>query len=48
MTAEYKFMQKIISQKEGTIYSNIEEGFKTDLLKQRAQILEEYIFILQE
>ena len=48
VTAEYKFMQKIISQKEGTIYSNIEEGFKRDLLKQRAQILEEYIFILQE
>ena len=40
---EFSFIQEIISNKQGTMYLNIEQGLKTNLLKQRALILQEYI-----
>ena len=40
---EFSFIQKIISNKQGTMYLNVEQGLKTNILKQRALILQEYI-----
>ncbi len=40
---EFSFIQKIINNKQGTMYLNVEQGLKTNILKQRALILQEYI-----
>ena len=40
---EFSFIRKIINNKQGTMYLNVEQGLKTNILKQRALILQEYI-----
>ena len=45
---EFSFIQKIISNKQGTMYLNVEQGLKTNLLKQRALILQEYIETIKD
>ena len=46
--AEYELIDKIISYKQGTMYSNVREGLRTDILKQRALKLKEYINIYND
>lgn len=46
--AEYELIDKIISYKQGTMYSNVKEGLRTDILKQRALKLKEYINIYND
>ena len=46
--AEYELIDKIISYKQGTMYSNVREGLRTDILKQRALKLKEYINIYSD
>ena len=40
---EFSFIQKITNNKQGTMYLNVEQGLKTNILKQRALILQEYL-----
>lgn len=40
---EFSLIQEIINSKQGTMYLNVEQGLKTNLLKQRALILQEYL-----
>ena len=46
--AEYELIDKIISYKQGTMYSNVREGLRTGILKQRALKLKEYINIYSD
>ena len=46
--AEYELIDRIISYKQGTMYLNVKEGLKTDILKQRALKLQEYINIYND
>ncbi|MEE3349409.1 MAG: lysozyme inhibitor LprI family protein [Candidatus Gastranaerophilaceae bacterium] len=45
---EFSFIQKITNNKQGTMYLNVEQGLKTNILKQRALILQEYIETLND
>ena len=46
--AEYELIDRIISYKQGTMYLNVKEGLKTDILKQRALKLQEYVNIYND
>ena len=45
---EFSFIQKITNNKQGTMYLNVEQGLKTNILKQRALILHEYVETLND
>lgn len=45
---EFSFIQKITNNKQGTMYLNVEQGLKTNILKQRALILQEYVETLND
>lgn len=45
---EYMLIDTVVSYKQGTMYLNFREGWKTELLKQRALILREYLNTLQD
>ena len=44
---EYGFINSLTSYTQGTMYLNTKEGWKTEILKQRALILREYLNILK-
>lgn len=45
---EYTLIDTIIAYKQGTMYLNFCEGWRTELVKQRALILRQYLNTLQE
>lgn len=45
---DYSFIDSVISYKQGTMYQNFREGWRTEILKQRALILREYLNTLKE
>ncbi len=45
---EYTLIDTVVSYKQGTMYLNFREGWRTEILKQRALILKEYLNTLQE
>lgn len=45
---DYELIDAVISYKLGTMYLNIREGWRTEILKRRALILKEYLNTLRE
>lgn len=45
---DYKLIDSLISHKQGTMYLNFREGWKTEIVKQRALILREYLNTVKE
>lgn len=45
---EYTLIDTVVPYKQGTMYLNFREGWRTELVKQRALILREYLNTLQE
>lgn len=45
---EYTLIDTIIAYKQGTMYLNFCEGWRTELVKQRALILRQYLNTIQE
>lgn len=46
--SEFDLISRIINNKQGTMYLNVKEGLKTDIIKQRALKLKEYIDIYND
>lgn len=44
----YNLIDSVVSYKQGTMYLNVREGWKTEIVKQRAIILREYLNTLKE
>lgn len=44
----YNLIDSVVSYKHGTMYLNVREGWKTEIVKQRALILREYLNTLKE
>lgn len=44
---EYGFINSLTSYTQGTMYLNTKEGWRTEILKQRAFVLREYLNILK-
>lgn len=40
---EYNYIDKILENKQGTMYLNVNKGLKVDIVKQRALKLQEYL-----
>ena len=47
MDKEYEFINSLTSYTQGTMYLNTKEGWRTEILKQRAFALREYLNILK-
>lgn len=47
MDKEYEFINSLTSYTQGTMYLNTKEGWRTEILKQRALILREYLNIFK-
>lgn len=45
---DYELINSVISYKQGTMYLNFREGWRTEIVKQRALILREYLNTLKE
>ena len=45
---DYALINSVISYKQGTMYLNFREGLRTEIVKQRALILREYLNTLKE
>ncbi len=45
---DYEFINSVVLYKQGTMYQNIREGWRTEIVKQRALNLREYLNTLKE
>ena len=45
---DYELINSVVSYKQGTMYLNIREGWRTEIVKQRALNLREYLNTLKE
>lgn len=48
MDKEYEFINSLTSYTQGTMYLNTKEGWRTEILKQRAFVLREYLTTLKK
>lgn len=45
---DFELIDSVISHKQGTIYLNFREGWKTEIIRRRALLLREYLNTLNE